>query len=73
MYYTFIIVNLKCSKYPELFTSFKTLLGFKEPGLPEQLPTTSPTPPFPPKERVTEFATEIGMIYTCRLTVSLLC
>ena len=50
------------SKYPELFTSFKTLLGFKEPGLPEQLPTTSPIPPFPPKERVTEFAAEIGKL-----------
>ena len=47
-------------KFPELFASFKTLLGFKDPGLPEQLPTTSPAPPFPPKERVTDFAAEIG-------------
>ncbi len=48
------------SKFPELLSSFKTLLGFKEPGLPEQLPTTSPVPPYPPKDRVTEFAAEIG-------------
>ena len=47
-------------KFPELFNSFKTLLGFKDPGLPEQLPTASPTPLYPPKERVTEFAAEIG-------------
>ena len=49
-----------CRKYPELFGSFKTLLGFKDPGLPEQLPTNASLPPYPPKERVTEFAAEIG-------------
>ena len=48
------------SKFPELLSSFKTLLGFKDPGLPEQLPTTSPAPPYAPKDRVTEFAAEIG-------------
>ena len=52
---------LSYSKFPELFNSFKTLLGFKDPGLPEQLPTASPTPLHAPKERVTEFAAEIGM------------
>ena len=58
-----------CSKFPELFNSFKSLLGFKDPGLPEQLPTASPTPLYPPKERVTEFAAEIGK--TCLLILSL--
>lgn len=51
---------IPCRKYPELFGSFKTLLGFKDPGLPEQLPTNASLPPYPPKERVTEFAAEIG-------------
>ena len=60
-------IALFCSKFPELFNSFKTLLGFKDPGLPEQLPTASPTPLYPPKERVTEFAAEIGKM--CMLVV----
>jgi hypothetical protein len=62
--YFFVGFFFCCSKFPELFNSFKTLLGFKDPGLPEQLPTASPTPLYPPKERVTEFAAEIGKMCT---------
>ena len=36
------------------------MLGFKEPSTAEASPETSPPPQLPPKERVTEFAAEIG-------------
>ncbi|XP_064388294.1 paired amphipathic helix protein Sin3a-like isoform X2 [Halichondria panicea] len=46
-------------KFPELLSSFKTLLGFKDPSLVEALPSSGGTTPFSNKERVTEFAAEI--------------
>jgi len=36
------------------------LLGFKEPCLPEQLPTNAGSGPYVGKERVNEFAAELG-------------
>ena len=51
-------------KFPELFSSFKTLLGFKDPSLPEQLPTNPSNAAFPSKERINEFAAELGKYNT---------
>ena len=48
------------SKFPDLLIQFKTLLGFKEPSGADVSPDTSPPPQFPSKDRVTEFAAEIG-------------
>ncbi len=56
-------------KFPELFSSFKTLLGFKDPGLVEALPSSGGTTSFSNKERVTEFAAEIGKYCTCAVPV----
>ena len=39
----------------------KTLLGFKEPCLPEQLPTTASSISYVGKERINEFAAELGV------------
>ena len=50
-------------KYPELFMSLKVLLGFREPGLSDQLSTTTMTTVYMPKERVTaDLAAEIGQL-----------
>jgi paired amphipathic helix protein Sin3a len=47
-------------KYPELFMSLKVLLGFREPGLSDQLSTATMTTVYMPKERVTaDLAAEI--------------
>ncbi len=54
-------------KFPELLSSFKTLLGFKDPSLVEALPSSGGTTPFSNKERVTEFAAEIGK-YMCTIS-----
>lgn len=46
-----------------MFSQFKSLLGFKEPSTAEISPEATPPPPqFPHKERVTEFAAEIGQL-----------
>lgn len=47
-------------KFPDIFCQFKVLLGFKEPSAAELSPEPTPPPQIPPKERVTEFAAEIG-------------
>ena len=52
-------------KFPDLFSQYKSMLGFKEPSTAEASPETSPPPQLPPKERVTEFAAEIGEFGYC--------
>ena len=53
-------IKLIFRKFPDLFCQFKVLLGFKEPSTAELSPEPSPPPQIPHKERVTEFAAEIG-------------
>ena len=53
--------TLSLRKFHDLFSQFKCMLGFKEPSTAEISPEATPPPPqFPHKERVTEFAAEIG-------------
>ena len=48
-------------KFPDLFMSLKVLLGFREPGLSEQLTAAAMAAVYMPKERVTaDLAAEIG-------------
>ena len=64
-----IVVNvyfnvLSFRKYPDLFCQFKSLLGFKEPSTADLSPENTPPPPqFPTKDRVAEFAAEIGKYF----------
>ena len=55
-----LFVCLLFRKYPELFSMLKTLLGFKEPNLVDQLPSNANSGPYVGKERVNEFAAELG-------------
>ena len=49
------------SKFPDLFMSLKVLLGFREPGLSDQLTSSVMIAAYVPKERVTaDLAAEIG-------------
>ena len=50
-----------CRKFPDIFCQFKVMLGFKEPSTAEMSPEPTPPPQVLPKERVTEFAAEIGL------------
>ena len=52
---------LPSRKFPDLFMSLKVLLGFREPGLSEQLTAAAMAAVYMPKERVTaDLAAEIG-------------
>lgn len=51
-----------CRKFPDIFSQFKSLLGIKEPSTAEVSPEGTPPPQIPLKERVTEFAAEIGTL-----------
>ena len=63
-----------CRKFPDIFSQFKSLLGIKEPSTAEVSPEGTPPPQIPLKERVTEFAAEIGTVITEHfLNVSPLC
>lgn len=46
-------------KFPDLFSSFKSLLGFRDPDHSGSFPISSPAQPYPNKERVNEFGPEI--------------
>ena len=64
-----IVINvyfnvLSFRKYPDLFCQFKSLLGFKKPSTADLSPENTPPPPqFPTKDRVAEFAAEIGKYF----------
>jgi len=51
----------------------KTLLGFKEPSLVDQHPTNANSGPYVGKERVNEFAAELGRCGSSRVGGCIVC